>query len=274
MKKIFILAILLTVWVNLASSQVKVTFSLANKNISAGILSYDVIATVPAGQTWRVGACNIRVNFSGNPAGCLTVHTDNPAINANPNISGANGYSNMTTTSVASGAAIGLNILTFYTGACYRFTTGTYTLGKIRFNITTPFAADTMKFRNAPMQFPTVVTDSMTTLVFNTTYATVNPVITGIEYTEGIPENYDLFQNYPNPFNPTTNIKYDVPKASFVKIKIYDMQGKEIATLVNQDMEAGTYEAVFDASKLSSGIYFYKMETREFNKVMKMVLLK
>ncbi|MDD5363643.1 MAG: T9SS type A sorting domain-containing protein, partial [Ignavibacteria bacterium] len=274
MKKIFILAILLTVWVNLASSQVKVTFSLANKNISAGILSYDVIATVPAGQTWRVGACNIRVNFAENPAGCLTVHIDNPAINANPNISGANGYSNMTTTSVASGAAIGLNILTFYTGACYRFTTGTYTLGKIRFNITTPFAADTMKFRNSPMLFPTVVTDSMTTLVYNTGYSTIDPVITGIEYTTGIPENYELFQNYPNPFNPTTNIKYDVPKASFVKIKVYDMSGKEITTLVNQDMQPGTYEAAFDASKLSSGIYFYKMETKEFNKVMKMVLLK
>ena len=274
MKKLFIIAILLTIWVNISSAQIKVTFSLANRNVSAGILSYDVVATIPAGQTWRVGACNIRVNFSGNPGTSLTVHPDNPAVGANVNISGANGYSNMTTTSVASGTAIGLNILTFYTGPCYKFNPGTYTLGKIRFNVTTPFAADTMRFRNAPSQFPTVVTDSMTTLVYNTTYATVNPVVTGIEVISEIPKDFQLYQNYPNPFNPTTNIKYDVPKASNVKIKIYDVSGKEIMTLVNQNMTAGSYETKFDASNLSSGIYFCNMIAGDYTSLKKMVLLK
>jgi hypothetical protein len=67
-------------------------------------------------------------------------------------------------------------------------------------------------------------------------------------------------QNYPNPFNPTTLIRYDIPEGSFVTLKIYDVLGNEIATLVNEEKLAGSYEVKFSATGLSSGIYFYKLQ--------------
>jgi len=89
-----------------------------------------------------------------------------------------------------------------------------------------------------------------------------------------IPKNFNLYQNYPNPFNPTTNIQYDLPKDNFVSIKVYDLLGKQIAELVNEYKQAGSYLVSFDASKLASGIYFYKIETREFVQTKRMLLVK
>ena len=276
MKK-FIMAILcLVLFGNFSNAQVKVAFSLANKTISGGILSYDVQATVPAGQVWNVGACNIRVNFSSNPLGVLTVHADNPVVNANQNISNVNGYQAMTTVPVEDNKAIGLNILNFNLSGFYQFVPGTYTLGKIRFDIiSSPFTCDSIKFRLPTEAAPTVVYDSTNLLTYPTQYTLENPVITG----EGVitvivPKVYQLYQNYPNPFNPATTIKYDVPKAAIVKIRIYDITGREISTLVNQKMEAGSYEINWNANRYSSGIYFYKFETDEFTAVKRMVLLK
>lgn len=277
MKKILALIILFVFLVNFAPAQNKVTFDLRYKKISSGVLSYGVYATVPVGQVWHVGASNIRVNFTSNPAGALTVKLDNPVDSANPSISGANGYNAMTTTSVSGGIAISLNILTFNTSGFYSFVGSAtpYRIGRIRFNITTPFLADTMKFRNTPSQYPTVVLDSLVPLVYGTTFQTSNPVITGVEgNTAELPKEFKLYQNFPNPFNPVTSIKFDIPKASSVKIKIYDVLGKEVSNLVNQDMEPGRYEVNWDGSDNASGIYFYKIETKDFTKVMKMVLIK
>jgi hypothetical protein len=282
MKKIITALLLLVLMSGVTSAQVKVTFSLGNKTISGGILAYDVIATVPAGQVWAVGSCNIRVTAFPNPTTSLTAHPDNPAVGANVNISGANGYQAMTTTSVnvSSGVGIGLNILTFNTSGFYRFNPGTYTLGKIRFNVTTPFNADTMKFRNPPLTPVTVIYDSTKKCAFGGTasdssrYNTVNPIITGIISENELPKEFNMYQNYPNPFNPATSIKYDVPNNSFVSIKIYDVTGKQITELVNGEQAAGVYEATFDASHLASGVYFYKMEAGKFSKVMKMVLIR
>jgi photosystem II stability/assembly factor-like uncharacterized protein len=89
-----------------------------------------------------------------------------------------------------------------------------------------------------------------------------------------VPEKYLLYQNYPNPFNPTTNIKYQVTKNNFVSLKIYNILGKEIATLVNEKQNAGTYEVRFEAVNLPSGMYFYKLVTGEFSETKKMVLIK
>lgn len=89
-----------------------------------------------------------------------------------------------------------------------------------------------------------------------------------------IPIEYGLSQNYPNPFNPATNIKYSVPEISFVTIKLYDVLGNEVTTLVNEEKEAGNYKIDFDGSRLSSGIYFYKMQTEKFVEIKKMILLK
>ncbi len=89
-----------------------------------------------------------------------------------------------------------------------------------------------------------------------------------------IPETYKLYQNYPNPFNPSTKIQFALPKSSFAKIVVYDMLGKEIETLVNEQLNAGTYEADFDGSKLSSGVYYYKLIAGDFTETKKMVLMK
>lgn len=96
---------------------------------------------------------------------------------------------------------------------------------------------------------------------------------------EGVIDSYELKQNYPNPFNPNTKITFSIPKNSFVSLKVYDILGKEVATLVNGKLTPGIYEVPFSinqfpGNQLVSGIYFYKMETKDFNKVMKMVLLK
>jgi len=89
-----------------------------------------------------------------------------------------------------------------------------------------------------------------------------------------VPSSYSLSQNYPNPFNPTTSIKFAVTKAGFVSLKIYDLSGREISSLVNDNLAAGTYNYSFDASKLSSGIYFYKMKADGFSETKKMMLIK
>jgi predicted acyl esterase len=93
---------------------------------------------------------------------------------------------------------------------------------------------------------------------------------------ENINEQYTLYQNYPNPFNPVTVIKFSIPKNGLVTLKIYDIAGKEITTLVNSQKSAGTYSYYFNAAdfNLSSGVYFYKLSTPEFKKVNKMVLIK
>jgi photosystem II stability/assembly factor-like uncharacterized protein len=88
------------------------------------------------------------------------------------------------------------------------------------------------------------------------------------------PVNYSLSQNYPNPFNPTTKINFALPKSGLVTLKIYDVAGKEVATLVNEVKNVGTYSVDFNASTLSSGIYFYKVSVNGFNEVKKMMLIK
>jgi aminopeptidase N len=89
-----------------------------------------------------------------------------------------------------------------------------------------------------------------------------------------VPTKFKLEQNYPNPFNPSTTIEYLVTSSEFITLKVYDVLGDEVATLVNQEKPAGRYEVEFNASKLSSGIYFYKLQAGSFIETKKMVLLK
>ncbi|HWA05352.1 MAG TPA: T9SS type A sorting domain-containing protein, partial [Ignavibacteria bacterium] len=104
---------------------------------------------------------------------------------------------------------------------------------------------------------------------------TTNGGITFVNHSSSnIPKGYFLSQNYPNPFNPLTNIKFDIPKRSYVKISIHDILGKEISVLVNEELNAGTFEVNWDASNFPSGVYFYKIETEEFSESKKMVLVK
>jgi hypothetical protein len=91
---------------------------------------------------------------------------------------------------------------------------------------------------------------------------------------EGIPIVYDLAQNYPNPFNPSTTIRYQIPQDGIVTLKIYDILGSEVATLVNDEKVAGKYEVNFNASSLASGVYIYKIQSGDFLSSKKMLLLK
>lgn len=87
-------------------------------------------------------------------------------------------------------------------------------------------------------------------------------------------KEFSLEQNYPNPFNPNTKIKYQLPKDGFVTLKVYDILGNEVATLVNEEKIAGKYEANFNASSLASGVYIYKIQAGDFVNSKKMILLK
>lgn len=106
-------------------------------------------------------------------------------------------------------------------------------------------------------------------------YYNMESLITGIhQLGNEVPSGFSLHQNYPNPFNPVTNIKFSLPEAGFVKLAVYDVTGREVAQLVNQNLSAGTFNYDFDASGLSSGIYFYRISTGDFTDVKKMMLVK
>jgi len=99
--------------------------------------------------------------------------------------------------------------------------------------------------------------------------------IVGInQISELVPEGYNLSQNYPNPFNPNTVIRYSLIENRFTTLKVYDVLGNEVTTLVNEKQNAGSYEVDFDGSNYSSGVYFYKLQTDNFSEVKKMTLLK
>ncbi|MCB0730758.1 MAG: T9SS type A sorting domain-containing protein [Ignavibacteriae bacterium] len=103
---------------------------------------------------------------------------------------------------------------------------------------------------------------------------------TDVETENNLTTKFELSQNYPNPFNPTTTIKYSVPNvassysSSKVELKVYDILGREIKTLVNQKQKPGSYEVSFNANELSSGVYFYKLQSGDFVQTKKMMLLK
>lgn len=88
------------------------------------------------------------------------------------------------------------------------------------------------------------------------------------------PTSYELIQNYPNPFNPSTKIEYSIPEESFVELKVYNLIGQEIASLVNQQQKVGTYRANFNATGMQSGIYIAKLTSGGFTRSVKMTLLK
>ncbi len=106
----------------------------------------------------------------------------------------------------------------------------------------------------------------------NTDYGTVTGV--EIEHDPTVPAVYALDQNYPNPFNPTTVIEYSLPNQKPVTLKIYNVIGQEVRTLVNQVQAAGKYRVKFEGASVASGVYFYKLEAGEFSQVKKMLLLK
>ncbi|RPI17743.1 MAG: T9SS C-terminal target domain-containing protein [Ignavibacteriae bacterium] len=111
----------------------------------------------------------------------------------------------------------------------------------------------------------------------STTPLNIHPVFIPVSISQensGIPVGYNLMQNFPNPFNPNTKIKFDIPKSSFVNLTVYDMLGKEVGILVNENLSAGIYSVELNASHLPSGVYFYKLIAGNYKATKKMILIK
>jgi hypothetical protein len=114
--------------------------------------------------------------------------------------------------------------------------------------------------------------------IFSSPYMNVaqwDGLLTGVSNTNTtIPENYYLGQNYPNPFNPTTKIDFNIPKAGFVKLTVFDETGREVSQIVNENLAAGSYSYNFNAANLASGIYFYMIKVNDVVEIRKMTLVK
>jgi hypothetical protein len=89
-----------------------------------------------------------------------------------------------------------------------------------------------------------------------------------------LPSSVSLLQNYPNPFNPSTIIAFDIPEARFISLKVYDVLGREVETLVNEEMKPGSYQKTFKRSGLPSGVYFYQLRAGEFLETKKMLVVR
>lgn len=96
------------------------------------------------------------------------------------------------------------------------------------------------------------------------------------EVSSHLPDHFELSQNYPNPFNPTTTIRFSIPVGTYghTSLRVYDVLGREVRTLVNENLQAGSYETTFDGSGLASGVYFYRLQAGEFVSTKKLLLLK
>ncbi|HEX3073405.1 MAG TPA: T9SS type A sorting domain-containing protein [Ignavibacteriales bacterium] len=116
--------------------------------------------------------------------------------------------------------------------------------------------------------------DAILNFTHNTTFTDIGWTPIGIEDDGSVPAQYSLSQNFPNPFNPATKIRFMIPRDNFVSVKLYDMLGREVAVLLNREMEAGLQELLFDGASLASGVYIYKINAGSFTEAKKMNLLK
>jgi len=109
----------------------------------------------------------------------------------------------------------------------------------------------------------------------NKIFKTINGGSTFInQISTEIPSEFSLSQNYPNPFNPTTSIKFEIPKTSLVKISVFDVTGKELEVLVNEQLHAGTYQTIWNGSNYSSGVYYYRINSGNYTETKRMALIK
>jgi len=105
-------------------------------------------------------------------------------------------------------------------------------------------------------------------------YSNISSDIADVDIDKLIVNNFILYQNYPNPFNPSTTISYSLSESGFVQLNVYDILGREVVYLVNKEQTMGNYKTTFNASNLTSGIYFYKLQTGNFIETKKLILLR
>ena len=106
------------------------------------------------------------------------------------------------------------------------------------------------------------------------TFDILNASVTNISGISKIPSEFSLKQNYPNPFNPSTTIEFTLPKSEFVELKVYNILGKEVTTLVSNKLNQGNHTYQFDGKNLASGIYYYQLVAGDYREVKKMILLR
>ena len=141
---------------------------------------------------------------------------------------------------------------------------------ELKYAVNSPNTTTTLHFSNATAVDETSITKNISTLKDGQI-----TIITGVDKNNTeIPKTFSLSQNYPNPFNPSTSIRYELPVLSKVKIMIYDILGREITTLINETRPAGRYEIKWNASRFSSGVYFYRIQAGNFVQTKKLMLLK
>ena len=117
-------------------------------------------------------------------------------------------------------------------------------------------------------------TDKIDTTVSTTQRTFVTPMSVGVDLENQLPNEFSLYQNYPNPFNPSTKISYSLKTNSEVRLSIYDPVGREVALLIDKYQNAGKHELAFSGKNLTSGIYFYKLQTVDGVLTKKMILVK
>jgi hypothetical protein len=116
--------------------------------------------------------------------------------------------------------------------------------------------------------------DGYASVTSDTAWFRTTDTILGVDDKTGLPKEFALYQNYPNPFNPTTTIRYDLPKESYVLLKVYNILGQEVATLVDASQRSGRYSTILDGSRLASGMYFYQLQAGTFVESKKLLLLR
>ena len=123
--------------------------------------------------------------------------------------------------------------------------------------------------------FITVYNNIFAAINFYTVWRREFSEIIGIQnISSEVPSSFSLEQNYPNPFNPSTNVLFSILNVQFVTLKVYDILGKEVATLINEKLQPGTYEVNWEASQFSSGVYFYRLTAGDFSEMKRMLMIK
>lgn len=140
---------------------------------------------------------------------------------------------------------------------------------------TSDYIQSSVGFTNNPNERVTLWSHSLSSNTFQLNASFYPNLPTNVEdNTENYLSSFELFQNYPNPFNPVTKIKYRISESASVQLKVFDLLGREVETLVNEEKPAGIYEVLFDGKKLSSGVYIYALQTEFYNTYKKMILLR
>ncbi len=159
----------------------------------------------------------------------------------------------------------------------FNFGTGTLTLADKKINVSSDASKDSMftyTFNTGSATLTSVAVFSYSS-TYPSSLPNVFPQITSNELeTEFLPSTIELSQNYPNPFNPSTQIEFNLQQAGLVRLTVYDLLGREVKTLVNRGLSAGTHTFTFDANGLSSGVYFYRLDASGQTLTRKMTLLK